>query len=87
MKVIEKNKIPELAALLAGAVAEGKVGAVIINLERDDDEMSLRVRTYREGGGYLCLHEHAYTVLLESDKISPDEIIGEVTKEDGNGDE
>lgn len=86
MKVIEKNKIPELAALLAGAVAEGKVGAVIINLERDDDEISLRVRTYHEGG-YVCLHEHAYTVLLESDKISPDEIVGKVTKEDGNGDE
>lgn len=86
MKVIEKNKIPELAELLAGAVAEGKVGAVIINLERDDEEMSLRVRTYRESE-YVCMHERKYTVLLESGKISLDEVIEELTKEDGNGDE
>ena len=86
MKVIEKNKIPELAELLAGAVAEGKVGAVIINLEKGDDEMSLRVRTYREGE-YTCMHERTYIVLLESDKMSLNEVIGELTKEDGNGDE
>lgn len=86
MKVIEKNKIPELVELLAGAVAERKVGAVIINLERDDNEMSLRVRTYRESE-YICMRERTYMVVLESDKISLNEVIGELTKEDGNGDE